>query len=263
MDANGQRVTRRRILAGAFLTGAAWLLKACGLTLSPTVTPAVSRTDTQAPPATVVSAPSPTAAAAKILQNDNPDEFWVRYYRPFPAPDRTMWHLEVTGLVENPVTLDYDQVLSLPSFTRTSRMKCVECWSGKATWEGFQYPSLATLVKPASAATALRFDCADGYTEYLEISDLEDPRVIFVTRMNGALLPDEYGAPLRMIVPWKYGYKGAKAITRLTFVDKSGAGYWPRVGGYSTVGDIQPGFDQPLDLPGTTEHISGGEITQY
>lgn len=258
---------RRRVLAGAVLGTAVWLLKACGLapsapTAGPTAGPAVVTLRPMAPPTPVPSA-GPTATASKALQNENRDPLNVRYYRRFPAPNREGWRLEVTGLVERPQALDYTAVLALPAFYRISRMKCVECWSARAKWEGFQYPALEGLVQPNAGATHLRFDCADGYYEYLALAELKDPSVVFVTKMNDALLPDEYGAPLRMIVPWKYGYKGAKAITRLTFVDQGGPGYWSTVGPYTVDGNIEPGFDQPQDLGGSARQISGGEITQY
>ena len=70
-------------------------------------------------------------------------------------------------------------------------------------WGGFQYETLAGQVKPPPAATHVRFDCADGYWEIVSIEELADPRVIFVLRMNDELLLDEYGAPLRMMFPFK------------------------------------------------------------
>ena len=109
----------------------------------------------------------------------------------------------------------------------------------------------------------MRLDCADGYWEIVSIEELADPRVIFVLRMNDDLLLDEYGAPLRIMFPAKYGYKSAKAVTAVTFTDEGGAGYWSTVGPYTTHGDIQPGGDLPQDLPGQSMSIDGGEITAY
>ena len=77
--------------------------------------------------------------------------------------------------------------------------------------------------------------------------------------MNDRPLLDAYGAPLRLIVPFKYGYKGPKAITRLVFAEEELPGYWPTVGFYSTERDIQPGRDYPLDL-GESRQIAGGEV---
>jgi len=86
---------------------------------------------------------------------------------------------------------------------------------------------------------------------------------MFVLSMNDELLLDEYGAPLRMMFPSKYGYKSAKTITAITFMDRGGVGYWPTVGPYTGHGEIQAGFDYPQDLPHQSKQIEGGEITAY
>ena len=116
---------------------------------------------------------------------------------------------------------------------------------------------------PQPEATHVRFDCADGYWEIVSIKELADPRVIFRLRMNDELLLDEYGAPLRMMFPAKYGYKSAKAVTAVTFTDEGAAGYWSMVDPYTTHRDIQPGGDFLQDLPGERKQITGGEITAY
>ena len=129
-------------------------------------------------------------------------------------------------------------------------------------WGGFQYGALAERAAPQPEATHVRFDCADGYWEIVSTGELADPRVVFVLRMNDELLLDEYGAPLRMMFPAKYGYKSAKAVTAITFADRGGPGYWSTVGHYTGHGDIQPGADFPQDL-GQRMEIDGGEITAY
>jgi DMSO/TMAO reductase YedYZ molybdopterin-dependent catalytic subunit len=130
-------------------------------------------------------------------------------------------------------------------------------------WGGFQYEALAEQVVPQPEATHVRFDYADGYWEMVSIAELADPRVVFVLRMNDDPLLDEYGAPLRMMFPAKYGYKSAKGVTTATFTDEGGAGYWSTVGAYTTHGDIQAGNDFPQDLPGERKQIEGDEIVAY
>jgi DMSO/TMAO reductase YedYZ molybdopterin-dependent catalytic subunit len=199
----------------------------------------------------------------ELLRNRNDPNYNVRYVNPFPPVDHKAWRLEVTGLVDNPASFSLEDLLAWPQMEQVSRMKCVECWSFKARWGGFHYNALAERVVPQPGATHVRFDCADGYWEMVSIEELADPRVVFVLRMNDELVQDEYGAPLRMMFPAKYGYKSAKAVTTVTFTDQEGKGYWSTVGPYTVDGQIQPGFDWPQDLPNQRKDIEGGEITAY
>jgi DMSO/TMAO reductase YedYZ molybdopterin-dependent catalytic subunit len=221
-------------------------------TMSPGPTPEPVATATETPRPVVPTAtlpPSPTPepvatfpplpeSAPEILGNRNDPHYNVRYVNPFPPVDHEAWRLEVTGLVDKPGSFSLEDLLGWPHMEQVSRMKCVEGWSFEARWGGFQYEALAERVVPQSEATHVRFDCADGYWEVVSIEELSAPRVVFVLRMNDELLLDEYGAPLRLMFPAKYGYKSAKAVTTVTFTDEGGAGYWSTVGSYSTHGDI-------------------------
>ena len=260
-------MNRRQFVKATLVAGTASLLKACGVRVQPTALPL----DTAVPfitpqPSAVPTAALPTAlptTRTRLLGNENREGFFIRYYRAFPPPDRNAWRLRVEGMVENPVEFDYQTVLGWPSVAQVTRMKCVECWSAKAKWEGFTYDTLAEIVKPLPQATHVRFDCYDDYWEIVPIGELVAPRVMFAMKMNDELLPDEYGSPMRMILPAKYGYKGAKAVHTLRFQAENGPGYWSYVGPYTISGDIEPGFDHPLDIPGAVREIDGGEITDY
>ncbi len=232
---------------------------------SPATSTATGRGSAASPTVEPAASPTPLGAAppGTLLSNENVPGFYVRYYQPFPAPDPAAWQLVVEGLVDAPARLTLEQVLKeLDHKEQNTRMKCVECWSSRAVWGGFTYGALAALVRPRPDATHLRFDCADGYWEVLPVSELQREGALFVTHMNGILVPAKYGAPLRMIIPWLYAYKGAKAITRLTFQDRGGPGYWSTVGPYTVDGAIQAGRDYPLDI-GEPREIQGGEITAY
>jgi sulfoxide reductase catalytic subunit YedY len=198
-----------------------------------------------------------------VLRNRNDPHYNVRYVNPFSPIDHEAWRLEVTGLVESPGSFSLPDLSAWPKMEQVSRMKCVECWSFKAKWGGFHYETLAERVKPLPEATHVRFDCADDYWEVVSLKELADPRVVFVLEMNDGLLLDEYGAPLRMMFPAKYGYKSAKAVTHVTFIDQGGKGFWSTVGPYTDHGDIEPGYDHPQDLSGGRKRITGGEITSY
>jgi sulfoxide reductase catalytic subunit YedY len=200
------------------------------------------------------------------LQNeDNPpsNPKWnVRYYKPFTPVDPTTWRLKVEGLVENPGEYSLPELQAWPNISQVSRMMCVEGWSSKANWLGFSYQTLAEIVHPKPEAKWLGFVCADDYYEFLAVEELSQPRVLFVYGMDGAQLPDLFGAPLRVICPFKYGYKGPKAIMTIRFEQNGGRGYWSTVGPYTTDGTVQAGVDRPVDLGGLRT-ITGGEVTEY
>ncbi len=214
---------------------------------------------------TVGSEVEPSGSAAEtatpqILRNENLPGFNVRYYKPFPPPDPSEWRLSVEGMVRNPHSLSLEQVQRLPSIVDVRRMKCVECWSARAKWEGFGLGALMALVDPEPEAGWLHFFCADGYYESLSLEELAQDGVLFAYGMNDQLLSPKYGSPLRLVVPSKYGYKWPKAIVRLEFAAHEKGGYWPTVGPYTTSGAILPGRDHPLDLPDGLRTIEGGEV---
>ena len=121
------------------------------------------------------------------------------------------------------------------------------------------------MAKPKKTAKAVRIDCADKWYEYFTIEDLLKPRVMMVLGLAGQPLPDRHGAPLRLIDPSRYGYKSAKLITSIQFVEQGKGSMACDIGPYySPNGEILPGYDTPLDLGGKTKRkIKGGEITEY
>jgi len=99
----------------------------------------------------------------------------------------------------------------------------------------------------------------------MSLEEMANPRVLFALDMAGKPLPDNHGAPLRLIDPSKYGYKSAKLITSLTFVEEGKGSMACDIGPYySPTGEILAGYDTPLDLGAKTKRkIKGGEITEY
>jgi DMSO/TMAO reductase YedYZ molybdopterin-dependent catalytic subunit len=205
-----------------------------------------------------------------LLPNDKPDEFGFRlmWFNPVPPVDQARYQLKIGGLVEKPVSLSVRDLRRYPQETQNSRMKCVQCWSGRATWGGFRFGHLLEAAKPKKSAKAVRIDCADKWYEYFSIQDLLSPRVMLVLDMAGKPLPDRHGAPLRLIDPSRYGYKSAKLITSIEFVAEGKGSMACDIGPYySPGGEILPGYDTPLDLEkigqGGKRKIKGGEITEY
>lgn len=201
------------------------------------------------PTQTAIPTPLPGAThiRGRTVKNENRPDRNVRYFNPFVPPTPEEWRLTVNGLVSTPLTLTFADIQQFPLVEQISRMKCVECWSFKAQWGGFGLADLMEQVKPKLSGQFVRFTCADEYWEVLSVEDLTRDRVLFTYRLDGEFLADEYGSPLRLIVPWKYGYKGAKCITGIEFVSDLSAGYWPTAGPYTTHGDIQPGYDRPQE----------------
>lgn len=201
-----------------------------------------------------------------IIPTNKPDRFGLKVmaFNPIPAPDPDAWELTIEGLGSAPLRLKRRDLDPLPRVTQSSRLKCVQCWSGRVTWEGFRARDLFALTDARTDLQWMRVDCADRYYDFVKVDDLLNPRTLFAVGLNGEALTPEHGAPLRLVLPFKYGYKSSKLITKLTFVDQGGMGLvadgWPY---YSASGDILPGVDHPFEFPDETRKITGGEITEY
>ncbi|MDX1980316.1 MAG: molybdopterin-dependent oxidoreductase [Bryobacteraceae bacterium] len=213
-----------------------------------------------------------------LLPTDVPDALGFRtmWYNPVPPIDAAKWRLEIKGLVEKPLSIPLAKLRALPNVTQSSRMKCVQCWSARATWGGFRFEPLLDLAKPHKAARAIRIDCADKWYEYMSLEEMAKPNVLMALDLAGMPLTDQHGAPLRLLDPSKYGYKSAKLITSITFVAEGKGSMACDIGPYySPTGEILPGYDTPLDLdpnaarpgwkldPKARRKIKGGEITEY
>jgi sulfoxide reductase catalytic subunit YedY len=201
-----------------------------------------------------------------IIPTNKPDRFNLKVmaFNPIPAPDLKTWELGIEGSGEPGVRVQLSDIEKLPRVAQSSRLKCVQCWSGRVNWEGFHGRELLRLIGAKTDLLWVRVDCADKYYDFVKLEDLLHPRTLFALGMNGEALTPEHGAPLRLVIPGKYGYKSSKLITRLTFVDKGGMGLvadgWPY---YSASGDILPGVDHPFEFPDETRKIAGGEIVEY
>jgi sulfoxide reductase catalytic subunit YedY len=204
--------------------------------------------------------------AGWIIPTNKPDRFGLKVmaFNPIPAPDLTTWQLSIEGLAGAPLRLKAPDLDRLPRVSQSSRLKCVQCWSGRVNWEGFRWQELVRVAGFKPELEWVRVDCADRYYDFVKVEDLANPRTLFAVGMNGEALTPEHGAPLRLVIPGKYGYKSSKLITKLTLVSQGGMGLvadgWPY---YSASGEILPGVDHPFDFPDETRKIKGGEITEY
>lgn len=161
-----------------------------------------------------------------------------------PEIRREDWRLEVTGLCEQPLSLDWAAFQSLPQTRTASDFHCVTTWSAlDMEWEGVRFRDLAALARPREEAKFLLCTGADrdpqsgeAYTTNLPLLDALAPDVMVVHTWNGVPLPREHGGPVRMVTPRLYAWKGAKWLTRIEFLAEDAPGFWERRG-YSNTGD--------------------------
>jgi DMSO/TMAO reductase YedYZ molybdopterin-dependent catalytic subunit len=165
-----------------------------------------------------------------------------------PAIDTRAWTLEVGGLVENPLTLDWEQFLALPQVDDTSDFHCVTTWSRYDNhWRGVRFNTLVELAIPADTA---RFVVCTGhdfmpgtsipYTTNLPLERAVEDDVLLVHTWEGRPLPREHGGPCRMITPKLYAWKGTKWIRQIEFLAADRRGFW-EVRGYSN--SAEPWFN--------------------
>ncbi|GBL03025.1 protein-methionine-sulfoxide reductase catalytic subunit MsrP [Glaciecola sp. KUL10] len=156
------------------------------------------------------------------------------------------WKLEVEGLVENPLTLDYDDLLTkFPLEERIYRLRCVEAWSMVIPWIGFSLSRLLKQAKPLSSAKYVAFETVYDpkqmrgqrsrflgggvdypYIEGLRLDEAMHPLALMTVGMYGKTLPPQNGAPVRLTVPWKYGFKSIKSLVKIKLVDKMPPTSW-------------------------------------
>lgn len=188
------------------------------------------------------------------------------------------WKVEVGGLVKNPRTYDLDDLKQkFPLEERIYRFRCVEAWSMVLPWLGFPMRALLEDVEPTAQAKYVRFvsfydpQITKGpgfhlgslpwpYTEGLTVAEMANDLAFFAVGIYGQELPKQHGAPLRMVVPWKYGFKGAKSIVKIEFVDEQPATYWNTLDSneYKFEANVNPQVPHPRWSQATEKFISTG-----
>ncbi len=155
-----------------------------------------------------------------------------------PKIDLKTYTLRIDGEVDQPLKLDWNAVLKVPSVESTSDFHCVEGWSVLGLkWQGIRFRTIMELAKPKESTVAVTFGCADGYTTSLTIHELSGDDILLAYRLNGKELEEGFGFPLRLVVPSKYAYKSALWVTRIAFTKVKELGYWEKRG-YSDTADV-------------------------
>jgi DMSO/TMAO reductase YedYZ molybdopterin-dependent catalytic subunit len=143
-----------------------------------------------------------------------------------PVIDVARYHLEISGLVKHPGLYTLDQVKQLDKKVENVRHVCVEGWSMKPKWGGTRLSDFLDWVGADLNAKYLRADCADGYYVPYDMPSVRHPQSLLCYEAYNKPLTAEHGAPLRIVMPTKLGYKSAKWITKLTITNEKPGGYW-------------------------------------
>lgn len=196
----------------------------------------------------------------------------VRYSGDFkPRP----WRVEIGGLVNKPTVIGIDDIMK--DFTmeeRVYRMRCVEAWSMVIPWIGFPLSALLDRVEPLGSAKYVAFETIVRpeempgqtglfqalkwpYVEGLRLDEARHPLTILATGLYDETLPNQNGAPLRLVVPWKYGFKGIKSIVKITLTENEPPCTWKMAGPseYGFYANVNPEVDHPRWSQATERRI--------
>ncbi len=186
------------------------------------------------------------------------------------------WAVKIDGLVEKPGTYDLaDLVKGQPLEERIYRLRCVEAWSMVVPWIGFQlsglldrvgvmpsakYVAFETLYRPAEMPGTKRPVIPWPYVEGLRLDEAMNPLTILATGLYGEELPNPNGAPVRLVVPWKYGFKSIKSVVRISLTEEQPPATWnivnPREYGFYS--NVNPEVDHPRWSQASERRVGGG-----
>jgi sulfoxide reductase catalytic subunit YedY len=187
------------------------------------------------------------------------------------------WTVKIDGLVEKPQEIAIDDLLAkMPLEERLYRHRCVEAWSMAIPWSGFALAKLVEFAKPLGSAKYLRMETfldssvASGqrqtwypwpYIEGLTMAEATNELAFMVTGAYGKPVSKQQGAPLRLAVPWKYGFKSIKSITRFSFVEQRPKGFWEALQGseYGFWANVNPEISHPRWSQATEKDVATGE----
>lgn len=186
------------------------------------------------------------------------------------------WSVRIDGLVDRPGDYAFDEIMNKMAIEeRIYRFRCVEAWSMVVPWNGFELADLLNLVGVQSEAryvafeTVLRPEEMPGvrypvldwpYVEGLRLDEALHPLTIMATGIYGRDIPAQNGAPLRLVVPWKYGFKSIKSVVRITLTDKEPPTSWNKANAreYGFYSNVNPEVDHPRWSQATERMIGGG-----
>ena len=170
------------------------------------------------------------------------------------------WPIQITGMVKKPQTINIDDLIHYrPLESRVYRHRCVEAWSMVIPWDGYALSEFINFCEPLPSAKYVQFvslkdtkqmpDLPSGYnwpySEGLRMDEAMNPLTLLTFGCYGQVLPNQNGAPVRVVVPWKYGFKSAKSIVKFNFTDKEPHTTWNDADGqeYGFYSNVNPNYD--------------------
>jgi DMSO/TMAO reductase YedYZ molybdopterin-dependent catalytic subunit len=180
------------------------------------------------------------AAEIKVYDGVSLDPFDRKYDNSIRGPqhvDRNTYRLEVTGLVEKPLKLTYDEVMALPHVKKVYTVHCVEGWDETLLYEGVLLKDVLKGAVPKPGVKTVIFYAADGYSSSVPYDFAKKKNIMLGALINGLVLDDKRGFPFQVVNDGKFGYKSVKWLTGIELTDKDYRGFWERRG-YSNDADI-------------------------
>ncbi len=191
-----------------------------------------------------------------------------------PAP----WSVKIDGLVAKEMTLDIEDILKkIPLEERAYRHRCVEAWSMAVPWTGFPLAKLLALAEPKPEAKYVRFETFSDpklgpgiqqlsyypwpYIEGVTMAEAQNDLAFIATGIYGKPLPSQFGAPIRLVLPWKYGFKSIKSIVKVSFTDKRPVGLWEALqdSEYGFWANVNPEVPHPRWSQATEQSLTTGD----
>ena len=258
-----QYLSRRDFLKAAGIVSGSALLAACGPTAAETTAPEGEMPEL---PAKMDEMGDPANSFQDITNYNNFYEFSTDKEAVNPLSQDFVtepWTVEVYGLVNKPKTYGIEDLLSMfPQEERVYRLRCVEAWSMVIPWEGFPLASLLNEVEPTSDAKFVRFETVYRpeempglkspfypwpYQEGLRLDEAMNDLAILATGLYGMPMPNANGAPIRLVVPWKYGFKSIKSIVKIELTAEQPTTLWNAVGPneYGFYSNVNPERSHP------------------
>ncbi len=279
-------LTRRLIMRSAVLGGSTlatgWIYRRLNYPPAPPVQLANLSglvTPTTAPTHSAFATTEPRTSLENITHYNNYYEFSTDKEGVAEAAHNFVtrpWTVSVGGLCSKPANFDLDDLARLfPPEERVYRMRCVEAWSMVIPWDGFSLSKLLDRVEPTSAAKYVAFQTLFDpkrmpnqdrdflgwpYIEGLRMDEAMHPLTILATGIYGKALPPQDGAPIRLVVPWKYGFKGIKSIVKIRLVDTQPKTTWNEAGPneYGFYANVNPQVRHPRWSQATERRIGHG-----